>query len=355
MVSILFLTGIFMFSVAPQVAHANILSGAIQCTPAEGTVTGWQWEFFSDTCYEQTMQVVGRLTGGICWYGGREYATPCPATLWCEQQARTEVDITKCLDKPSVNISASPTSIKEGSTVRISWSGSRDLNFLGLERGNVSCRGSGFNTGGAASGSVNVSPNKSTTYGVTCTNESGSNSDRVLVTVSKPTPAPTTSLSASPSSIIQGDSSTLSWSSSNATSCSGSGFSTGGRTSGSATVSPNNNAIYQVSCSGPGGARTDLVSVQVTSPEISLTSDEERVAEGEQVILRWSGRDVNSCEFSGPGVSFTEAPSNAPGNINGSRSVTITQRSTYTVVCETEGEDINDSVDVKVAIEFEEF
>src|SRR5262249_54538880 len=48
--------------------------------------------------------------------------------------------------------------------------------------------------------------------------------------------APTASLSANPTSIHAGQSSTLAWSSTNATSCTGGGFSTNGAISGSAAV-----------------------------------------------------------------------------------------------------------------------
>lgn len=72
------------------------------------------------------------------------------------------------------------------------------------------------------------------------------------VTVTAPA-APTASLSANPVSIIQGQSSRLTWSSTNATSCTGTGFSTGGATSGQVDVSPSSTANYSVQCTGAGG------------------------------------------------------------------------------------------------------
>jgi hypothetical protein len=55
-------------------------------------------------------------------------------------------------------------------------------------------------------------------------------------------------LSASPLSIPQGTSATLSWSSSNAVACSGTGFSTGGAVSGTTTVLPSETTTYSVTC-----------------------------------------------------------------------------------------------------------
>lgn len=77
-------------------------------------------------------------------------------------------------------------------------------------------------------------------------------------------PAPTASLSASPASISTGGSSTLSWNSSNAASCAGSGFSASG-TSGSAVVYPSATTTYSLTCSGPGGSATASATVTVSS------------------------------------------------------------------------------------------
>src|ERR1019366_935984 len=80
------------------------------------------------------------------------------------------------------------------------------------------------------------------------------------------TAMPTASLSASPTSITSGQSSTLTWSSTNATSCTGTGFSTGGATSGSASVSPTVTTTYSVSCTGSSGTRRRTRRSQLPSP-----------------------------------------------------------------------------------------
>src|SRR5271165_3711630 len=67
--------------------------------------------------------------------------------------------------------------------------------------------------------------------------------------------APTLLLSASPVGIAPGASSTLSWSSTNATSCSGVGFSPSG-VSGSASVSPTVTTTHSITCTGSGGSTT---------------------------------------------------------------------------------------------------
>jgi lysophospholipase L1-like esterase len=87
------------------------------------------------------------------------------------------------------------------------------------------------------------------------------------------TPAPTASLVANPTSITSGGSSTLTWSSTNASSCSAtapSGFTISG-TSGSQSVSPAGTTTYSISCTGSGGSIAASATVTVsgsTGPKI---------------------------------------------------------------------------------------
>jgi hypothetical protein len=77
--------------------------------------------------------------------------------------------------------------------------------------------------------------------------------------------APTLSFSASPLSIAPGGSSTLTWSSTKATSCSGVRFSPSG-VSGSASVSPTISTTYNITCTGSGGSTTRSFPVIVNPP-----------------------------------------------------------------------------------------
>jgi hypothetical protein len=79
-----------------------------------------------------------------------------------------------------------------------------------------------------------------------------------------PPPAPTASLSVSPTKVSAGQSSTLTWSSTNATSCVGSNFSASA-TSGSAVVAPTVTTSYSVKCTGDGGSASSLATVSVGS------------------------------------------------------------------------------------------
>lgn len=106
------------------------------------------------------------------------------------------------------------------------------------------------------------------------------------VTITNP-PTPTALLTASPSSVGYGSASTLQWSSSNATSCTGTGFSTGGATSGSvSTGALTSNQTYSVSCTGAGGTASNSATVTVLPPppaSITATCN----ANGTAVSLSW--------------------------------------------------------------------
>ena len=79
---------------------------------------------------------------------------------------------------------------------------------------------------------------------------SPSASDTVTVNTPPPPSDPTVTLSASPSSVVPGESTLLSWSSTEAVSCDGTNFSTNGDTSGSITLTPSENTTYSVTCTG---------------------------------------------------------------------------------------------------------
>jgi hypothetical protein len=79
-----------------------------------------------------------------------------------------------------------------------------------------------------------------------------------------PPPVPTATLAANPKSIAAGQSSTLTWSSTNAASCKGGGFAASA-TSGSVAVAPAVTTAYSITCSGAGGAATALATVTVGS------------------------------------------------------------------------------------------
>jgi len=182
-------------------------------------------------------------------------------------QATARVTIEGQAPPPAVTLSAASATVDAGSSTTLSWS-STDAE---------SCTASGDWSGSRSTqGSTSTgSLQDDASYTLTCTGPGGSASDSVSVTVSEPAPPPapepTVSLDAADSLIDAGASTTLSWSSSNADSCSASGGWSGSRsTSGSATVGPlDDSTSFTLTCTGPGGSALAMLQVEVTG-ELAL-------------------------------------------------------------------------------------
>jgi hypothetical protein len=135
-----------------------------------------------------------------------------------------------------------------------------------------------WTTGSTSTISFNLPPTASTStfvLGVVATPGSslkspGSSQTVGSLTLCNPpsSPAPTVSLAASPTTLNSGSSSTLSWSSTNATTCTASGTWNGGKaTSGSSsTGSLTVTSSYTLSCTGSGGSASASTTVTVNAP-----------------------------------------------------------------------------------------
>ncbi|MBP9714947.1 MAG: DUF11 domain-containing protein [Candidatus Pacebacteria bacterium] len=170
---------------------------------------------------------------------------------------------------PTVNLTANPMSIAYNGTSMLSWSSTNA----------TSCNATGGSNGW--SGPKNTSGTfytgnltNTTSYNITCTNSSGSASDSVSIYVSgqpynpPSTPTPTVNLWANPSDIGHNGSTTLYWTTTSATSCTGSEGSNlwaGAKgTSGSFfTGNLSQNTTYILTCYNSSGSGTDSVTVSV--------------------------------------------------------------------------------------------
>ncbi len=172
----------------------------------------------------------------------------------------TIVHVRNLSSAPTVLLSATPTSVASGASAELTWS---STNATG-------CTASGAWSGiRATSGSASTGPltAASNMFTLTCTGVGGLASVYAIVTVSASIPAPTVTLSASPTSVASGASSNLTWSSLNATSCTASGAWSGNRaTAGSASTAPLTAAsnTFALTCSGTGGSTSASAIVTVT-------------------------------------------------------------------------------------------
>lgn len=240
---------------------------------------------------------------------------------------------------PTVSISVSPASISLGATSTVSWS----------SQNSDSCVASGAWSGTkATSDSQTVSPTSAGTYAyqIACTGAGGTDTRSATLTVTAP--APTLSFSATPTSLTLGNSSTLSWSSADATSCTASGAWSGAKaTSGTQTVTPSSagTAGYTISCSGTGGTITRTVSVTVAAaPQPTLTFDAAPTSMplGSSTTLSWATSNVSSCAAGG-------AWSGAQP-VNGSQTMTPTAAGAlnFVMTCTGPGGSVSRNVTVTV-------
>lgn len=174
-----------------------------------------------------------------------------------------------------INISASPDPVDSGQSTTITWSISDNTTWCSED-------GPGFTMGPGTSGSDQSSPLTSNeTFSITCGNDDPARDKTVSVTVGVASAAPpTVSLYADPTTVDSGDQTRLSWDSTNATSCTGSGpgFSTGGSPDGNDWSSAlTANTDFDITCTGPGGQASDGVSVSVntapTTYELCISRD----------------------------------------------------------------------------------
>jgi len=159
--------------------------------------------------------------------------------------------------------------------------------------------------------------------------------------------APTVSISANPTSIVSGESSTLTWSSTNATSCTASGGWSGSEaTSAMTSVAPTVTTTYTLTCTGSGGSANASATITVTTatpppPSVSISANPTSVTSGGSITLAWSSTNTTACTASN-GWSGTEATSGTQP-INNFAATT-----TFTLTCTGAGGSANQSVTVTV-------
>ncbi len=144
---------------------------------------------------------------------------------------------------------------------------------------------------------------------------------------------PTISFSASPTTITSGTSTTLTWTTTNATSVQLSpGVSAPNTPSGEVTVSPTATTTYTLMATGPGGTSTATVTVTVmpaAAPQITaFTANPTTVAAGGLTTLSWTTTGTNSVSIS-PSVS--DPTENGPLPTSGSVAVAVNSTTTYTL------------------------
>ena len=246
---------------------------------------------------------------------------------------------------PTVSASFDESSITLGADATLRWS-STDA---------TSCSGTPSIGSTATSGSKDYTPSSTGSFSVrvTCTGAGGSADDSASVTVNAaPPPPPPLEVRAwfDQNSITLGESVTLSWSSTNATSCSGTPSIGSTATSGSKDYTPSSAGRFEVTvtCTGAGGSADDSASVTVNAAappppplEVRAWFDQNSITLGESVTLSWSSTNATSCSGT-PSIGSTAT--------SGSKDYTPSSTGSFSVrvTCTGAGGSLSDSDSVTV-------
>jgi len=227
--------------------------------------------------------------------------------------ATSTATVTVYYPPPIIDISANPVSILLGESTTLSWS-STYADTVVIDNGVGSV---------PVNGPVSVSPTETTTYTMTATGPGGISTATITIEVIQP---PSVDISADPPSIYKGDSTSLSWTSANADTCT---IEPGIGTvpvNGSISVSPEETTTYTIMATGPGGATTDTVTINVEDPAIPPTitfnASPTTIPKGGSATISWSTEKGDSAYID-----------NGVGNVsvNGSVSVSPSNTTTYTI------------------------
>jgi phospholipase C len=193
---------------------------------------------------------------------------------------------------PELVFSASAGAIDAGQAVTLNWQAVDATSVTITATAGSATRT--LTTSSQQSGSVTDSPTQTTTYTATAKNAHGTSSPQTAtVEVAGPTPPTVTQFTASPLFVSAGQSTTLTWATTNATSITITPAipqpeDTGPLpTSGSTLVPINETTTYQITATGPGGT-SSAKSVTVTVPfTLNFTASPSTIVPGASATLAW--------------------------------------------------------------------
>ncbi len=268
--------------------------------------------------------------------GGTQVVTPTATVTYTATAtgaggtatAQAMVTVTANAIAPTVTIGANPTSITQGSSSMLTVAASNATQVVITD--NID---SNIFTLGGTGGTQVVTPSASATYTATATGAGGSATAQAVVTVTTNATAPTVSIIASPTSIVQGSSSTLTVVASNATqvvisdNLDLSTF-TLGATGGTQVVTPTATTIYTATATGTGGTATAQATVTVTlaAPTVTIVANPASISQGSSSTLTVVASNATQVVIS----NNVDSTTYALGATGGAQSVSPTTTTIYT-------------------------
>jgi len=228
--------------------------------------------------------------------------------------ARTET--IEVLPGTFADIEASPSTIARGQVSVLRWTSSGDQHlWIDQDIGPVD-----------PSGSLEVSPQSTTTYTLTAEGPSGTTTDMVTIIVHPP---PEVCILAEPSVVDPGQTSTMRWTSQNAYKA----FLDNGigevNLDGTIVLAPSETTTYTLTIQGEGGIATASVTVTVPeTPEVIIAVFPNTVEAGRPCMLSWTSRNADGAFLD------NEIGAVAP---SGSIEVCPSETTTYTITATGNG------------------
>ena len=233
---------------------------------------------------------------------------------------------------PTVTLTANPSSIQSGGNSTLTWTST-----------NASYCSSYWTNSSATSGSGVVTPTSTTTYTTTCYNSSGQSAAATATVYVNQAQIPTVNIYANPTSVNYNGSSTLTWNSNNATSCSASngtnGWSGNRSTSGTFyTGVLTYTTTFEINCTGSTGQQAyDSVTIYVNNNQnnysqtsVSISADQTNIPYNGSTIIRWYPINATSCYGSGGSNGWATTQSAYSSSFN---TGPLTYTTTYTISC----------------------
>ena len=162
---------------------------------------------------------------------------------------------------------------------------------------------------------------------------SGGEEENVIISVN---------LTAEPLTISAGESTRITWSSTNATQCTSDEFITNNQTSGNVSLQPDSSTTFSINCSSNGINQSSSINVTVNpvnAVTVTLTANPTNIQTGESSNLSWQSSSAESCNSND--FSTNDATS---GNIDVQPNVTTS----YAVSCTGSGMTVEASTSVTV-------
>lgn len=242
---------------------------------------------------------------------------------------------------PTLTLSAVPSSIAQGETSKLRWSGTNVTTCTASE---------GWIGTKAASGEESVSPLKTTTYGLACQGNTGSASRQVTVTVgAAASSTPGAEISCEPKIADVGMKIAISYSCKNSVKGVGIGFSTNDQTSGSAEATiekppaGTDTVSYGLTCTTNDGKEVNaspVCKVQINKPSLILVANPKKIdtkdSKSDTTTLGWVTKGMKSCVISSPDDdAFTEKNKNKKNTSGSLKTGVLTKDTEFVLTCVT--------------------